>query len=346
LRPKRIPPEQEFEIRRAGARKRARVLRKLPRGTSVESIIFSETRPAGARITFIDGGGIEKRFLTGVKGRPGAFAQHRSETFPDIETAYRKTGHEIESLSAELNRELEAQGRINRAHASAFENWAKASAGERAEIMNELLDIVDLLQPRHERSESLGLDEREEISRRRIERLEKKAAVERLEKAIDLLKKGNTGAAFARIAGASNSIIGQGNILRDQLAATKRDREILANEIKSREGLAKAHEKRILPKEKIPIIRQWSHKARLSFAAGQLGLFADKLEIWLPKARQDQRANMKGWLKEMRNALAGLAPAAIMEELTIGHDLLEANPGIAKHSLNRAAEALVRQAKA
>ncbi|MCX6802164.1 MAG: hypothetical protein NT067_03540 [Candidatus Diapherotrites archaeon] len=343
LKPKRIP--RRLRLKGMGPEERAKAMKSLPRGTIAGPKKYRIVSAFKARISYLDGGGVEKIFLREMKGRPEVFTEYRRESYPDIETAYRKTVKEITSLGKELNREREAQRRISEAHASAFRNWAKASAEERAQTMKGLLDIVDLLQERHERSEELDVEEREDISRHRITRVEKKAAVKRLEKAIGLLEKGNIGAALTGLVGASNSLIEQGKPLRGQLAATKRDRAILEREVWRREAIANAYRGKIRRKEKMPGIKKWSPKMRLNFASGQLDVFADNFERWLSKATPKQKSNMVDWLDVLRNALSGLAEEAIFKDISTGREKFTSDALVAKEAIKRAAVALAKQAE-
>ncbi len=148
--------------------------------------------------------------------------------------------HMLESLGGEFRKERAIQSELAALHATIFDSWSKMNNAQRLAVKEFLLGLVDELQPRYQKYSSMGLNERSKIKRYRLERLEKKLAVQRINLAIDLLEKNNKGAACAALVGASNSLIAQmGSVLRQEAFSRRRKKALFRQMTREEEHVFK-----------------------------------------------------------------------------------------------------------
>jgi len=230
LKPRLLSPEQAEALRRMPAARRSRAIEKLPAGTLIPPRRAVVVSPERHRIEIFPDGSIRKTYLRMTE--PGKFRAARSEKFPDANKAMRKATHTIESLGSEIEREEAAQAAIDAIHKAVYENWQGWNQAQRQAAKALILGVIDGLYKRTEKSKPLSVRDFDKIKRygtssKKVRGREKKRlAVERLNGAIKLLNENNKGAACARLVGASNALIRQISIIRDQRVSTTVDREV------------------------------------------------------------------------------------------------------------------------
>lgn len=230
LKPKPLAPEQAEALRQMPARKRSLEIEKLPDGVIIPPRIARAGAPERHRIGILPDGSLIKTYLEMVA--PGKFKPGRTEKFPDANKAMRKATHTIENLGSEIRREEAAQAAVDAIHKAIYENWENWNPAQRQTAKAYILGIIDGLYKRTPKSKTLDVERYHEIRRygltqeKKKGREKKRLAVERLNGAIKLLNENNKGAACARLVGASNALIKQISIIRDQRASTLVDREI------------------------------------------------------------------------------------------------------------------------
>ncbi|GEM_PF-2240621 len=244
LKPRLLSPEQAEALRRMPAARRSRAIEKLPAGTLIPPRRAVVVSPERHRIEIFPDGSIKKTYLRMTK--PGKFKAARTEKFPDANKAMRKATHTIESLGSEIEREEAAQAAIDAIHKAVYENWQGWNQAQRQAAKALILGVIDGLYKRSKKSKALGVKDFDKIRRygaspKARAREKKRLAVARLNGAIKLLNENNKGAACARLVGASNALIRQISIIRDQRVSTAVDREIYKKHRVTRDtGVVKA----------------------------------------------------------------------------------------------------------
>ena len=324
--------KEALNLTRMRAGQRAAALGKVHRGVMAPPALARGHSRLRSRISYLRGGGIQKVYLRLTKS--GAFRRDRVVVMKDIDTAIRQAGHKIESMTGEIRREMEAQAEINETHFSTYENWDGMGAQERRAALKGILATTDRLQKRYKRSRDLGLGEIEEIDRHPLEREEKEAAVKRLHKALELLRKKNKGAAYASMVGASNSLIAQVIVLRDQRSATTRDKSVLEKERGRRDTIIRGYKNQLYPGKGLFSLNTWGQKRLLSFAGNQLKFFAENI---------GEISERRAWLNNLQKLLRGRISSPALMELDMARRMAHSNPAGAKQTLLGIAEALEKE---
>lgn len=230
LKPHLLPPEKAEALRRMPAAKRALAIEKLPAGTLIPPRRARAVSPERYRIEILKDGSIKKTYLK--MAEPGKFKAGRTETFSDANKAMRTATHIIKSLGSEIEREKAAQELIDAVHKAVYEGWPKWNEAQKHTAKAIILGAIDGLYKRIPKSAALGVEDFDKItrygmaSRRTKGRKRKRLAVKRLNNAIRLLNENNVGAACASLVGASNAIIRQVSIIRDQRVSISTDRKV------------------------------------------------------------------------------------------------------------------------